>query len=442
MDWIQPVYDIILLCVNALICSFIFKCRFSRPVCLVVFLVPAVLLELVICFSLPSVMLVSITHLIKEFLLLPLVIIAFKGNFLRKIFVSFAAITIAAFFTSIAAFGAQLVFAAGLEFYLLRYFFEWGILGAYFFLFLRFGRNFVDDLFASAGRFNWILYISCVVLSWFSIRGNAWPDMFQQENFNDVVKYLVHLFIGFGNLLIVFTAITSAGKKVKADYELHLAREIIASGIDYYKRLDRLLQEIRILRHDYKYQIGIIEELAKISKAKYIREFLSTTHTYYNQTEPVVYCENLVINALLANYAERFEKNNICFHVKAVLPAEIPHVDTQLNSLDNYEICIVLGNLLENSWEGTITVPEAQRRVSLYIHLMDGKLLIEEKNTFDGKIMADKEHFWHFNIPRSRKGMAGGYGLRSIMAVCNRHAGEYLPEWTDTEYTVHILLNL
>jgi hypothetical protein len=384
----------------------------------------------------------TLTSVIKEFILLPLILIIFNGKLIQKIFIFFVSMFIIALFTSISFFLARLIFIAGQEYYILRYLFELGLAAVYFFLFMRFGRNLAENLFVSTDKLNWIFYTLGAFLSWFSIRSNVLLAMLQWADLHYDGKSFIIILISICNLFVIFIAISTATKKTSSDYELRIAQEMVASGVDYYKRLDRILQEIHILRHDYKYQMGVIEELAKISRVKYIREFLATIQTYYTKTEPVVYCENMVINAILANYTERFEKNHIFFHVKVVLPTEIPHIDMNLSPLDNYEICIVLGNILENSIEGTMTVPEAQRRVNLHIRLMDGKLLIEEKNTFDGRIVIDKEHLLHFNIPMSRKEKGGGYGLRSIIAVCNRHAGEYLPEWTDSEYTIHILLNL
>ena len=234
-------------------------------------------------------------------------------------------------------------------------------------------------------------------------------------------------------LAVCLSVIARQKKKNENDYELRIAKEIIASGVDYYKKLDQMLQEIRILRHDYKYQINVIEELAKISNAKYIHEFLETTRDWYNQTEPVVYCANPVINALLVNYMERFAKNDIPFQAQAVLPAGIK---------SNYEICIILGNLLENSLEGTMTVLPQERRVSLNIALAGGQLLIEVQNTFDGKLAWDKQTKSRIALPLSRKGAEGGYGLKSILAVCKRHGGEYLPRQNNNEYTARVLLNV
>jgi len=241
-------------------------------------------------------------------------------------------------------------------------------------------------------------------------------------------------------LVTVIVLFSVKRKKTVIDDELRLAKEIIASGVDYYKKLDRMLQDIRVLRHDYKYQIGVIEELAKISNAKHINEFLESTKTRFVATEPVVYCENMIVSALLANYTERFIANNITFQIQAALPAVLPEsINRAGDVLDNYEICMVLGNLLENSLEGVMTIPAEDRRVSLSMRLAGAQLLVEVKNSFDGKlIFADGKT----GLPVTRKGMSGGYGIKSILAVCKRHGGEYLPQWTDKEYTVRILLNI
>jgi len=254
------------------------------------------------------------------------------------------------------------------------------------------------------------------------------------------IVYSISFTIGLAGLVIAFAYFNTQKKISVTDDELRLAKEIIESGINYYKNIDRMLQDIRILRHDYKYQIGVIEELAKISNAKHINEFLESTKTRFVATEPVVYCENMIVSALLANYTERFIANNITFQIQAALPAVLPEsINRAGDVLDNYEICMVLGNLLENSLEGVMTIPAEDRRVSLSMRLAGAQLLIEVKNSFDGKLIFTDEKT---GLPVTRKGMSGGYGLKSIMAVCKRRNGEYLPQWTDTEYTVRILLNI
>jgi hypothetical protein len=395
-------------------------------------------MELAFIFIPPLSSSAAIERALKELLFLSLIMIVFRGKFFQKAFVFFVLMSLAALFNLASGCFARLIFAAGPGYYLCRHLIAWGFLALYLVLFLCFGRKFAEDILGTADKLNWFLYTLGAFLPYLGAQTAL--VLFLGENAGRSVIYLINAFTVMGSLFVVLMAIFTAAEKAVVGYELHLSKEVIASGADYYKRLDRILQEIRILRHDYKYQIGVIDELAKISKARHILNFLVGARAYYNQTEPMIYCENLVINALLVNYAGRFEKKGIPFQVRAALPAEIPHVDKTLSPLDSYEICIVLGNLLENAFEGTMMVPVKRRRVSFEIHLMAEKLLIEVRNTFDGQIMAGEGQ--PFNIPPSRKGTEGGYGLRSVTAVCKRHGGEYLSQWTGSEYTVHLLLNL
>jgi len=255
------------------------------------------------------------------------------------------------------------------------------------------------------------------------------------------IVYFICFMIFVTAFVTIIVLLSAKRNKPVIDDELRLAKEIIESGINYYKNIDRMLQEIRILRHDYKYQIGVIEELAKISNAKYINEFLESTRTRFIQSEPVVYCENMIVSALLANYSERFAVNKIPFKFQAALPACINHTEGR-DPLNNYEICMLLGNILENALEGTMTVIPQERRVSLTMRMADNQLMIEAQNTFDGKLIFPRDTLGMIKLPVTRKGADGGYGHKSIMAVCKRHMGEYLPQWTENEYTVRILLNI
>jgi hypothetical protein len=438
MDMFQTMYDTALLCVNAFAASCVLRRRFPQLFSAAIFLVFPVLMELAFIFVLPFSSAAGIGRALKELLFLSLIMIVFRGKFFQKAFVFFVLMSLAALFNLASGCFARIIFAAGPGYYLCRHLMAWGFLVLCLVLFLCFGRKPAGDLLDAADKLNWLLYALGAFLPYLSAQTAL--ALFAGENAGGSGIYLINVFTVMGSLFVILMAIFAAVEKAAAGYELHLIKEVIASGAGYYKRLDRILQEIRVLRHDYKYQIGVIDELAKISKARHIINFLADSRAYYNQTEPVIYCENLVINAFLVNYAGRFEKKGVPFQVRAVLPAAIPHVDKTLNPLDNYEICIVLGNLLENAFEGTMMVPVKMRRVSFEIRLMAEKLLIEARNTFDGQITAHEGQ--PFNIPLSRKGTEGGYGLRSVAAVCKRHDGEYLPQWTGNEYTVHLLLNL
>jgi hypothetical protein len=431
-------YDTALICVNAFVASCVLRRRFPQIISFALFLAFPPLTGLAFRFVPAFPFAAATERILDELLFMLLIMIVFRGNFFQKVFTFFVLMALAALFNLASGCLARLVFAAGPGNYLCRHLVAWGFLALYFALFLCFGRKPAGLIFDAADKLNWFLYALGVFLPCLGIQ--IVPILFPQENPGGLSIYLISVSMVLSSLFAVFLAIFAGIEKLAIGYELHILREMIASGADYYKRLDRILQEIRVLRHDYKYQIGVINELAKISKARHILDFLANTQVYYNQTEPIVYCENLVISALLVDYAGRFKKNGVSFQIRAALPVEIPHVDKTLSPLDNYEICIVLGNFLENAFEGTMTVPANQRRVSLDIRLMAEKLLIEMRNTFDGQVMAGEGPV--FNIPPSRKKMGGGYGLRSVAAVCERHGGEYIPHWTGNQYTVHLLLTL
>jgi hypothetical protein len=434
-DPFQAAYDAALFWVNAFVVSSALKRRIPLFLCVVVFLAAPAVLELAFVFAPPFVHAAFVERCLKELLLLPLIIVTFKGKFFQKTFVFFALISLAALIAVVSDFVTRLFFASGSGYELYRRLIAWGLLVLYFFLFLRFGRAPVADVYAATNA--WFLYALGASLSYCSIQ--IAEAFFQGGIFQGVFPGLciIAVLAALVNLVVIFSALFVAEKVAGERYELRLAQELIASGSEYYKRLDRILQEIRVLRHDYKYQLGVIDELAQISKARHIQGFLADARSHYNQTEPAIYCENLVVSALIAHYAERFEKNSVAFTVRLALPMEIPHIDKNLNPLTDYEVCIVLGNLLENAFEAAIRVPTEERRISLNISLSSGKLFVEEKNTFDGRIIAGEGR-----IPQSRKVAGGGYGLRSVAAVCKRHGGVYLPQWTKREYVIRLLLNL
>ena len=74
-------------------------------------------------------------------------------------------------------------------------------------------------------------------------------------------------------------------------------------------------------------------------------------------SRPLLLLFSPLANAVLAYYGDIAARQQIPFHCEADLPASL--------TVSDVDLCVILGNLMENAIQGSLTIPAAER----YIHL-------------------------------------------------------------------------
>lgn len=289
----------------------------------------------------------------------------------------------------------------------------------YLLLVYKYWRHIFDKLFAYGRPAEWALYSFSGLFS-FAVMA------FSKIILNDTALLVVLLLFILWSFAILCFAIINTHEKSKQRYDAAFARDIISSGREHYQKMNEMFDTIRILRHDYKYHLATTSELLRSGNQEEIDQYLKSVEVQLSEQELQDFCKNPVINALIASYAERCTERNIQYDVRVTLPEIIPAA--------NYEMCIILGNLLENAMEGCQKI-KAGGKIELIIKPQGKQLAVMVKNSFDGVICQDGEQ------PVSAK-KDGGLGLRSVQAVASRYGGELLTEWNRETFTAYVLIGL
>lgn len=222
--------------------------------------------------------------------------------------------------------------------------------------------------------------------------------------------------------MVIAIGITAAGEVISQFRENAVMEErvkvIISSGREHYLKMNEMYSALSIMRHDYKYHLSAARNM--LVNREEAEAYLSDVESRLSENELPVFCENSVINALLASYYERCKKLRVLFDAKIFLPANSPVPD--------YALCIILGNLLENAVEACSAL-ESGAKISLSVKSMLGRLAIMTSNNYP----VNKE-------PTPKKG--GGLGLKSIQAVAEKYGGELLIERKNGIYTAYVTLEI
>lgn len=351
---------------------------------------------------------------------LPIMMALFEGRFFQKLFAYFLQFLFTAFQIALAEaiggfffrYGEKVSFVVFLLILFLLF-------TVYIVLVFKYGRRVFEKLFTYGRPAEWALYSFGAVFSFAVLAATQIAPGSSLQ----VVIMLLFILWSFGVLCF---AIINTNEKSKQRYEAEMARGIISSSREHYQKMTEMQDSLRMLRHDYRYHLDVMLELIRSNQTEELYPYLTGLETQLAENKLPYYCPNSVINALLAGYGERCAKQNIQYDIKISMPHEL--------SIPNYEMCIVLGNLLENAVHAC-EHKEGRRMVSLVINTQGAHLAVMVKNSFCGELVQAE------GLPISAK-KDGGFGLRSAQAVAARYGGELMVEWDRDVFTAYVLMRV
>lgn len=345
---------------------------------------------------------------------LPLVIVLFKGRTFRKAYTFLLLLFLTMFQVVLSATLGRLSATSlnaspnVISGCLLVVFFS-----IYLYLMLRYVRPQLLRLFEYGRASEWAVYSGGAVLSLVVLVA------VQSTQNSDLFVLLSLAFILWSFVTLCFVIINTT-ERIRESYEAAQAQEILSAGREHYAKMSDLREEIRILRHDYKYHLNTIHKLLLSDNAQDAEQYLAdigerfVVNTLYN------FCENPVLNALLSGYAERCEAQAIRFRAQLAFPEHV--------SVPNYDMSVILGNLLENALSACIRSAE-KREINLVVNTHGEHLTILVRNTFDPTLTHDEL-------------TGSGLGLRSIGAVAQRYSGTLMTDIEDGAFLAYVLLHV
>ena len=165
--------------------------------------------------------------------------------------------------------------------------------------------------------------------------------------------------------------------------------------------MDKMHDKLLILRHDYKYHLSATREMLLSGDIEGAGKYLTDVENELPGIEIKKYCSNKVIDALLNSYAERCAKQDIKLDIDILILDEL--------KVPNYELCIIIGNLMENAVEACGKISHG-RMIKLAARSTNMEFTFMMKNSFDGVAQQTD------GKPVSTKAN-GGMGPRSVAEV-------------------------
>ena len=188
---------------------------------------------------------------------------------------------------------------------------------------------------------------------------------------------------------------------------LDLANQQVALQQSYYDALVVNMEEIRHMRHDLRHHHAVLSSMIQNGNTQAASAYIQSWDTTEDST-PV--SGNLVADSLLSYYYTRGKELGFTLEAEVSLP--------KLPAISDMDLCVLIGNLLENAIDAQTHLPQEQRYVRICAKGDAQSFTLAIDNRFDGKLQKQGQ-----NLLSSKEAPGHGIGLSSVRSVCKKYGG-------------------
>ena len=195
----------------------------------------------------------------------------------------------------------------------------------------------------------------------------------------------------------------------------------------HYAEVENMYRQMRGWRHDYRNHIQVLMGLAATGDIEALSRYLQHLQTDLTAIDTVVKTGNRMADAILNSKIALARSKHVPVTAEAQVSVAL--------STPELDLCIILGNLLDNAIEANLALPEEQRMIRAYMEMKGPQLYISLTNmTAAGKQRKVGGRFL------TSKGEGHGFGLARIDNIVERHGGYISRNSEEGAFTTEILL--
>ena len=195
----------------------------------------------------------------------------------------------------------------------------------------------------------------------------------------------------------------------------------------HYAEVENMHKQMRGWRHDYHTHIQALKALAAEENVPGITDYLNGLETDLTRLDAVIKTGNPMADAILGSKISLARSKDIAVMADANIPA--------LLTTGAVDLCIIIGNLMDNAIDACLTLPKEARLIRIYMEMKNTQLYISITNTAPAgrRRKTGRRH-------ASTKGEGHGFGLARIDHIVDRYSGYLSRNSEDGVYSTEVLL--
>ena len=249
------------------------------------------------------------------------------------------------------------------------------------------------------------------------------------NNWINTWRQLVSRLLMGSTIFVIWKCVNLDFEEIDEKLALKSTNKLLYTQINAIKHEANIINEkdekMRILRHDMRHNVQILSSLINNGELSTASSILAQLNNNLENTKPIIFCKNPVINSSLLVYITRAQKENIEIISEIDIPQNIPW-----NSND---LAILFANVLENAINASTYQKEGEKEIQITTRYEDKKLAICVKNRFYGKIS-----FAANGMPITSK-EGHGIGMNSISAIVAKYKGHVVCSHKEGWFTISFM---
>jgi sensor histidine kinase YesM len=176
-----------------------------------------------------------------------------------------------------------------------------------------------------------------------------------------------------------------------------------------YEEIKNIYLNMRGWRHDYHSHLQTIKAHLALNQLDEVQKYLLDLEKDLSRVDSYVKSGNLMADAILNSKITIAENKNINVICKAELPEQL--------IISDIDMCIILGNLLDNAIEACMQIEEDKRFIRIYISMMKNQLYISIQNSSKEELNFNERHYI------STKRGEHGLGMKRAKVLIDKYNG-------------------
>jgi hypothetical protein len=278
---------------------------------------------------------------------------------------------------------------------------------------------------------SWFLILSIPVISiYLSVISVYEPIIENRYSVTSILTCLAILYIN----LITFYLFDSIVKQVHENNQYKFKEKQMLMQQEQYQNIISGYDQVKKVRHDMINHLIVLDSYLSDSQYNQAVKYIGKLSEELDLSKKGVISNNIIVDALINNSMEKAKKQNITFDYNIFIPNQL--------MMDDMDLCIVLGNVLDNAIEACDRITEVHRikRINIAMKYNSGNIYLNVTNSYNAETI--KQLNGRFLSSKGyREGNLLGIGLGNIQNIVDMYGGIFQVELDEKNFNLRIMLS-